>query len=123
MKVDKLIRSLLGAGLAMGVGFEIGLFQRAFDSRSIVADGVVGSEYWIIEVDGKPTDRIEHGLLISKVPFALLAPGDRVMALSLTSHPSGEGALVEFQATIEKGVDYRILRDEKGNPALVPVKW
>ena len=105
--------------MVAAVGFELGLFQRAIDSRSIVKDGVVGSGYWIVQVDGRPTARIQHGLLITRVPFALLEPGDRVMGLSSEPHPSMDKELIELHATIEKGVDYRISRNAKGVPELV----
>lgn len=117
-----LFMALLGAWLVTFVGFELGIFQRAFDSRSIVEDGVVGADFWIVAVDGKPTDRIQHGSVISRVPFALLEPGERVIKLSIRPRPSEKGELVEFRATIEKGVRYRISRDAHGNPELVAMK-
>ncbi|MFC5455886.1 hypothetical protein [Prosthecobacter fluviatilis] len=117
-----IFKALFVASLVTAVGFELGIFQRAFDSRSIVEDGVVGADFWIIAVDGKPTVRIQHGLVISKVPFALLEPGNRAIRLSVTPRPSENQKPVEFKATIEKGVHYRISKDENGNPELVAKK-
>lgn len=122
MKTGTIIKALLAVGFMTALGFELGLFQRALDSRSIVEDGVVGSDYWIVEVDGKPTDRIQHGYLITKVPFALVEPGDRVMELSATSHPAKDTEIIELYATVEKGVNYRISRNEDGNPELIASK-
>lgn len=115
-------KALLAALLVTVVGFELGIFQQAFDSRSIVEDGVVGADFWIIEVDEKPTDRIQHGLVISKVPFALLEPGNRAIKLSVTPRPSENRDLIDLQATVEKGVRYRISRDGNGKPELVAKK-
>jgi hypothetical protein len=119
MKSVTIINALLAAGFVTTLGFELGIFQRAFDCRSIVKDGVVGSDYWIVKVDGQPTDRIQHGCLITKVPFALLEPGDRVIELSATPHPDEDTEITEFHATIEKGVNYRISRNADGNPELI----
>lgn len=122
MKIGTIIKALLGTGFLTAVGFELGLFQRAFDSRSIVEDGVVGSDYWIIEVDKKPTQRVQHGFLVTKVPFALLEPGDRFMELSATPHPADHTEVIEFHATVEAGVNYRISRSKDGNPELIANK-
>ena len=51
MRIRPVIRVLLGAAVLTALGFETGLLQRAFDSRSVLEDGVVGSEFWIEEVD------------------------------------------------------------------------
>ena len=119
MKTSKIIVALLGTGFVTALGFELGLFQRGFDSRSIVEDGVVGLDYWIVMVDGMPTDRIQHGYLITKVPFALLEPGNRVMELAATPHPAKDTEIIEFHATVEKGVNYRISKNKDGNPELI----
>ena len=121
MKIAGTIKALLGAVMliALGLAFETGLLQRAFDSRSVVEDGVVGSGFWIEEVDGKPVERVRHGFLISRVPLALVEPGERVLGLSVSGRSSGESELVEFRAAIERGVNYRVLRNGEGNPELV----
>ena len=121
MRIRPVIRVLLGAVMliALGLGFETGLLQRAFDSRSVLEDGVVGSEFWIVEVDGKPVERVRHGFVISRVPCALVEPGERVLGLSASGRSSGEGELVEFRAAVERGVSYRISMDREGNPELV----
>ena len=79
MRIRPVIRVLLGAAVLTALGFETGLLQRAFDSRSVLEDGVVGSEFWIEEVDGKPVERVRHGFVISRIPFALVEPGERVL--------------------------------------------
>lgn len=107
--------------LVAAVGFELGLFQQAFDSRSLVEDGVVGGAFWIVAVDGQPPDRIQHGLVISKVPLALIEPGDRIMELSENRRSSAGGASTRFQTRIEKGVDYRIEAAPDGSPKLVAI--
>lgn len=124
MRIRSVIRVLLGAVMliALGLGFETGLLQRAFDSRSVLEDGVVGSGFWIGEVDGKPVDRVRHGFLISRVPFALVEPGERVLGLSASARSSGESELVEFRVAVERGVRYRVSRDREGNPELVVVE-
>jgi len=119
MKYRTIIKALLGVGFLVAIGFELGIIPRAFDSRSFVEDGVIGADYWIIEVDGEPTERVRHGLLITKIPLALIQPGDRVLGLSETSYPSDEADLVLHRVTIEKGMNYRIAKDGEGNPELM----
>lgn len=122
MKTTPTIGTLLGLGFVTALGFEIGIFQRALDSRSIVEDGVVGSAYWIQMVDGNPVDRVRHGYVISRVPYALLEPGDRVMRLAAVPHPAKDNAITEFHAKIEKGVNYRLSKNAEGNPELIANK-
>ena len=117
-----MIRVLLGAGILPALGFETGLLQRAFDSRSVIEDGVVGVGFWIKEVDGKPVERVRHGFLISRVPLALVQPGERVLGLSVSGRSSGDSELVEFRAAFARGVNHRISRDREGNPELVVMK-
>lgn len=121
MRIRPVIRVLLGAVtlIALGLGFETGLLQRAFDSRSRLEDGVVGAGFWIVEVDGKPVERVPHGILISRVPFTLVEPGERVLGLSASGPSSGGSELVECRAAIERGVNYGISKDGEGNPELV----
>ena len=121
MRIRPVIRVLLGAVtlIALGLGFETGLLQRAFDSRSRLEDGVVGAGFWIVELDGKPVERVPHGILISRVPFTLVEPGERVLGLSASGPFSGGSELVEFRAAIERGVNYGISKDGEGNPELV----
>ena len=119
MRIRPVIRVLLGAAVLTALGFETGLLQRAFDSRSVLEDGVVGSEFWIEEVDGKPVERVRHGFVISRIPFALVEPGERVLGLSASGRSSGQSELVEFRAAVERGVSYRISRTREGTPELV----
>ncbi|MFC7339476.1 hypothetical protein ACFQY0_19950 [Haloferula chungangensis] len=119
MKRTAIVKGLVGIAAVAAVGFELGLFQRVFDSRSLVEDGVLGSDYWIVEVDGKPTERIQHGIVISKVPLALLEPGDRILELSDTPHPQEGAETIQFHTTIKSGVDYRIDTSADGSPKLI----
>lgn len=121
MRFRPVIRVLLGAVMliSLGLGFETGILQRAFDSRSVLEDGVVGSGFWIEEVDGEPVERGRHGFLISRVPLALVQPGERVLRLSASGRSSGESELVEMRVAVERGVNYRISRNGEGNPELV----
>jgi hypothetical protein len=102
----------------MAIGLELGLFQRLFDGRSVVEDGVLGADFWIVEVDGKPVERIRHGMLVTKVPVALVETGQRVIGLSRNSPASGPQERIELQAVIEKGVRYRITTNQEGEPQL-----
>jgi hypothetical protein len=122
MQIGTIIKSLLVVGFVTGLGFELGLFQRMFDSRSIVEDGVIGCDYWIVEVDGQPTDRIPHGYLITNIPFALVEQGNRVIELAATSHPAEDTKTINFHPTVEKGVNYRISKNTAGNPELIAIK-
>ena len=119
MKQSTVIKQLLGAGGIAALCVEFGVCRLCFDSRSTVEDGVVGADYWIIAVDGKPTERVPHGVLVTRIPYALLEPGKRVMRLSTAADPPASSELIEFRATIVKGVDYRISRNGNGDPELV----
>ena len=119
MKIAGTIKALLEAVMLNALGLETGLLQRAFDSRSVVEDGVVGSGFWIEEVDGKPVERVRHGFLISRVPLALVEPGERVLGLSASGGSSGDSELVECRVAVVRGVRYRVSRDREGNPELV----
>lgn len=106
--------------LAIALAWDTGLVQQALSSRSVVEDGVIGADYWIVKVDGNPTDRISHGQVVTRVPLALVEPGDRV--LSLRERDSAmkptEGS-IEWRTCIEKGTDYRIKKGPDGRPSLV----
>jgi hypothetical protein len=118
MKIGTILKSFFGLGLVMAIGLELGLFQRLFDGRSVVEDGVLGADFWIVEVDGKPVERIRHGMLVTKVPVALVETGQRVIGLSRNSPASGPQERIELQAVIEKGVRYRITTNQEGEPQL-----
>jgi hypothetical protein len=118
MKIGTILKSFFGLGLVMAIGLELGLFQRLFDGRSVVEDGVLGADFWIVEVDGKPVERIRHGMLVTKVPVALVESGQRVIGLSRNSPASGPQERIELQAVIEKGVRYRITTNQEGEPQL-----
>jgi hypothetical protein len=118
MNTGTITKSLLGLGFLVAIGFELGLFQRLFDGRSVVEDGVLGADFWIMEVDGKPVERIRHGMLVTKVPVALVEPGQRVIGLSRNSPASGPQEKIQLQAVIEKGVRYRISTNQDGQPQL-----
>jgi len=119
MKIRLIIKVSLGVALLAFAGFELGIIQRVFDSRSIVEDGVLGADYWIIKVDGEPTSRVQHGVLITKVPLALIEPGERIFQLSEDDYSSSANEIIEFRVTIRKGENYRIAADAEGNPKLI----
>lgn len=119
MKIGTILKSLFGLGLVVAIDFELGLFQRLFDGRCVVEDGVLGADFWIVEVDGKPVERIQHGFLVTKVPLALVEPGQRVIGLSRSSPSSGRQEQIELEALVEKGASYRIATNPKGEPQLI----
>ncbi|MDB4358636.1 hypothetical protein N9Z18_00180 [Verrucomicrobiales bacterium] len=116
-------RLLIGVGILIALGFECGIIQRAISPRSIVSDAVSGGDFWIVEVDGEPTGRVQHGFLVSFVPLPLIKPGERILTLAKMAHPSADEKTIEMRVTIEKWKDYRIVSDEEGNPALVAEHW
>lgn len=112
--------ALITIVLPFTIAWDAGLFRPILDSRSVVEDGVIGADYWIIKVDGSPTNRIEHGLIVSRVPLALVEPGDRVLSLQEgNSSMYPEDGFIECHARIEIGTDYHIEKGPDGNPRLV----
>jgi hypothetical protein len=74
----------------------------------------------LVKVDGRPTDRIQHGQVVSRVPLALVEPGDRVLLLREgDSSANPTDGTFEWHARIENGVDYRIEKGPDGKPRLV----
>ena len=52
--------ALITIVLPFAIAWDAGLFRQVLDSRSVVEDGVIGADYWLVKVDGRPTDRIQH---------------------------------------------------------------
>lgn len=106
--------------LAIAMAWESGVTRQAWDSRSVVEDGVIGADYWVVKVDGMTTDRITHGLVVTRVPLALVEPGDRVLSLRERDSPmKPTDSSIEWRTRIEKGTDYRIEKGPDGHPRLV----
>jgi hypothetical protein len=112
--------ALITIVLPFAIAWDAGLFRQVLDSRSVVEDGLIGADYWLVKVDGRPTDRIQHGQVVSRVPLALVEPGDRVLLLREgDSSANPTDGTFEWHARIENGVDYRIEKGTDGKPRLV----
>ena len=112
--------ALITIVLPIAIAWDAGLFRQVLDSRSVVEDGVIGADFWLVKVDGRPTDRIQHGQVVSRVPLALVEPGDRVLSLREgDSSANPTDGTFEWNARIEDGVDYRIEKGPDGKPRLV----
>lgn len=101
--------------------YDIGIFQRTFDDRSIVEDAIVGADYHIVSVNGAPTERIQHGFLVTKVPLAIVEPGEQVLQLSEGIHEKDSSEIIDFKVSIEEGARYRLTK-ENGKPILQKVR-
>ena len=99
---------------------DAGVFHRVIDKRSVIHDGVLGGPFWIIEVDGKPTQRVEHGFLVTRVPLALVAPGQRTFKLAASSQPLSTDRVITFETTVDVGTDYILEARATGEPLLHP---
>lgn len=97
-------------GLVLFLLSEIGIFNRVADTRCIVEDGVVGGSHWIVKVDGKEVDRVQHGTFVTKVPLALVDPGRRELTLKKDIQ-SDEDPELTRNFTFEKGKRYRLVLD------------
>ena len=104
------------ASMLLLIMLDAGIIQRALDDRSIIEDAIVGSDYYIVSVDNKPTDRVKHGYLITMVPFALVQPGDHTLQLS-RGFNTNESMIIELDVSITRGVNYRITTKD-GKPML-----
>lgn len=119
MKIGSTIRVSLWLFVLILAVSELSVLPRIFDDRVVVEDAVVGADFWIVKVDGEATPRVRQGFLITKVPFALLKPGERVLHLSSKPPIAANGKLLQIQSRIKKGCRYRIGRDANGAPYLV----
>ena len=112
--------ALITIVLPFAIAGDAGLFRQVLDSRSVVEDGMIGADFWLVKVDRRPTDRIQHGQVVSRVPLALVEPGDRVLSLREgDSSANPTDGTFEWNARIEDGVDYRIEKGPDGKPRLV----
>ena len=112
--------TLITIVLPFAIAWDAGLFRQVLDSRSVVEDGMIGADFWLVKVDRRPTDRIQHGQVVSRVPLALVEPGDRVLSLREgDSSANPTDGTFEWNARIEDAVDYRIEKGPDGKPRLV----
>ena len=112
--------TLITIVLPFAIAWDAGLFRQVLDSRSVVEDGMIGADFWLVKVDRRPTDRIQHGQVVLRVPLALVEPGDRVLSLREgDSSANPTDGTFEWNARIEDGVDYRIEKGPDGKPRLV----
>ncbi len=112
--------ALITIVLPFAIAWDAGLFRQVLDSRSVVEDGMIGADFWLVKVDRRPTDRIQHGQVVSRVPLALVEPGDRVLSLREgDSSANPTDGTFEWNARIEDAVDYRIEKGPDGKPRLV----
>lgn len=85
--------------------------------RVTIRDAVVGSPYKILEVNGKPAERVEHGLVVTRVPLVIVEEGLHI--LSLEEVDTEEKKQFDIEVKVYKGFDYRIAKDENDKPVLV----
>lgn len=85
---------------------EFGCIQNLFDNRVAIEDATVGADDWLIYVDDKPVERVKHGLIVTKVPFALVNPGNRKLTFCKSS--DGKGELLVIETEVMKGKRYRV---------------
>lgn len=119
MKPGALLRYLFALGLLAAIGFEIGLWQRAFDNRATLHDRVTGSEFRVVAIDGQPIQRIRPGFIITRVPLILVKPGARVLTLSKVTQLSGDDGSIELHGTFQENGLYQIGTRADGGPELV----
>lgn len=99
--------------------FDFGVIQNFFDSRVAVEDATVGGDFLIIEVDGKPVEKVKHGIIVSKVPLPLIEPGKRVISFSKVLQRNEEFFVLETE--ILKGHRYKV-STENNKPVLQIIK-
>jgi hypothetical protein len=104
--------------LSAVIVFDVGIVQSLVDTRCVIEDGVVGCDYWIKKVDNRPVDRVQHGFIISKVPLALVRPGNHVLQLSEEVYGKNDAQVIELEVSLESRCRYR-LSQEDGKPILI----
>lgn len=118
MKVSPRVFLLVILSIGMLLVWDSGFLQRKFDKRSIVYDGIAGGDYYVIGVDGQPVERVEHGLVFTKVPMVLIEPGVRRLRLSYSLLSKDPSEFIEIDVSIREGAIYMISETGKG-PELV----
>ena len=106
--------------------FEFGVMHKLCDKRSVIEDAVIGADFIITAVDGYPVNRRDHGLFVTRVPLALIEPGDRVLTIIRNEgvvHAADEVKVFELEEEILQGVRYRLFDSEDGVPRLVVVDF
>jgi len=87
------------------------------DDRVVVEDFVVGAPYEIVEVDGSPVERVKHGIIVTRVPYALIEPGKHTLTITQIDDPTNEPIKVDVE--ILEGFRYRLDKTEEGSPSIV----
>ena len=87
------------------------------DDRVVVEDSVVGAPYETVEVDGSPVERVKHGVIVTRVPYALIEPGKHT--LTITQKDDSTNGSIKYDVEILKGFKYRLDKTEDGSPSIV----
>ena len=90
-----------------------------YQSKVIVADYVTGSKYEIIEVDGGAVERIQHGLVVTRVPFVILEQGEHSLTLREWhgNVESNQSQTTNIFVNVKKGLRYKLV--EKDGKAIL----
>jgi hypothetical protein len=88
-----------------------------------IEDEIVGAPYEVVEVDGKPPQRAQHGLFVTVVPLVLVSSGSHVLTITSkeeqTTKPKiGKESLL---VTVQAGKRYRLARNN-GKPLIVEIQ-
>ena len=102
---------------ALGGGVIGGLIVTSFpkEDRVQVDDYVMGSEFKILEVNGRHVDRVEHGWIITRVPKALIPQGLNTLKVEEVE----TGKVYEIDVNILKGLRYSLDSNEDGKPVVI----
>lgn len=88
-----------------------------------VEDHIVGSKYEIISVDDQPVIRLQHGQMVTVVPFAVIPEGEHTIVVRLSElrlGKSNNNISTKMKISVEKDGWYR-LEESNGVPALVDI--
>jgi hypothetical protein len=96
---------------------DTGIVQRVFDSRSVILDSVTGGDYTLELVDGKRVDRVSHGILVTRVPLALVPSGEHVLGIKRrdASKP------IDLSVSIRSRSTYKLV-EKDGQPTLIEIE-
>lgn len=111
--------------IILGIFFFITLSScsHGADGSIIIRDYIVGLPYEIIAVDGNPPKRQEHGLIVTYVPFVLVAEGDHVLTVKpISEHKMNKydkrDEIIKISITVKNNEEYS-LEKINGLPELV----
>ena len=85
-----------------------------YHSKAKVADYVTGSKYEIIEVDGGSVERIQHGLVVTRVPLVILDEGGHLLTLRewQGTIQSEESQTIDIYVSVKKGQRYKLIEKD-----------